>query len=175
MVFLRSVRLGRSWLIAGSLFLSGWSVHAQGDAPVFRCPGNPVLYTDAISAKEAKDKGCRTLEGAPISVIAAPKRASAPAASGSATASPSRPDSRVDPNDQRARDSDARRILEAELRREEQRLAEMKTEYNNGEPERLGSERNYQRYLDRVNDLKSGITRKESDIAALKRELSKLP
>lgn len=175
MVFLRSVRFGRSWVIAGGLFLSAWSVHAQGDAPVFRCPGNPVLYTDAISAKEAKDKGCRTLEGAPITVISAPKRASTPAASGSAAASPSRPDSRVDPNDQRARDSDARRILEAELRREEQRLAEMQTEYNNGEPERLGSERNYQRYLDRVKDLKSGIARKESDIAALKRELSKLP
>ena len=171
---LRGRRMSRSWVTAVILGVSALASQAQGDAAVvYRCPGN--LYTSTISAKEAKDKGCRTLEGAPISVIAAPKRASAPAASGSATASPSRPDSRVDPNDQRARDSDARRILEAELRREEQRLAEMKTEYNNGEPERLGSERNYQRYLDRVNDLKSGITRKESDIAALKRELSKLP
>jgi len=51
----------------------------------------------------------------------------------------------------------------------------MQAEYNKGEPERRGDERNYQKYLDRVSDLKSGIARKESDIAALKRELSKLP
>ena len=40
---------------------------------VYRCPGNPVLYTDAISAKEAKDRGCRVLEGAPITVIQPPQ------------------------------------------------------------------------------------------------------
>ena len=51
----------------------------------------------------------------------------------------------------------------------------MQKEYNNGEPERLGDERNYQKYLDRVADLKAAIARKESDIAAIKRELSKLP
>jgi len=55
------------------------------------------------------------------------------------------------------------------------RLAELRREYNNGEPERLGNERNYQKYLDRVADLKSSIARKEADIAAIKRELAKLP
>jgi predicted nucleic acid-binding Zn-ribbon protein len=64
--------------------------------------------------------------------------------------------------------------LEAELRREEERLAELRKEYNNGEPERLGNERNYQKYLDRVADLKTSIARKEGDIAAIKRELAKL-
>ena len=48
-------------------------------------------------------------------------------------------------------------------------------EYNNGEPERRGDERNYQNYLDRVAQMKAGILRSESDVAALKRELSKLP
>ena len=81
----------------------------------------------------------------------------------------------MDPAAQRARDTDSRRILEAELRREEERLAELRKEYNNGEPERMGNERNYQKYLDRVADLKSGIARKEGDIAAIKRELAKLP
>lgn len=176
MMSLRGGRVSGWWVAAASLWLSAGPSQAQGDAPVFRCPGNPVLYTDAISAKEARDKGCRTLEGAPITVIAGPKRASGAAASGAPSASAPRPvETRVDPSEQRARDSDARRILEAELRREETRLTELQTEYNKGEPERLGSERNYQKYLDRVTDLKSGITRKESDIAALKRELSKLP
>ena len=145
---------------------------AQGDAPVYKCPGNPVLYTDAISAKEAKTKGCSALDGTPITVISPPKRAGVSAANASA---PRPPDSRIDPQEQRARDSDARRILEAELQREQQRLAEMQAEYNNGEPERQGGERNYQRYIDRVSELKVGIARKENDIAALKRELTKVP
>ena len=146
---------------------------AQGDAPVYKCPGNPVLYTDAISAKEAKTKGCSPLDGNPITVIPAPKRTGAGVTSASA---PRPPDSRIDPQEQRARDSDARRILEAELQREQQKLAEMQAEYNNGEPERQGAEhRNYQKYLDRVTELKAGITRKENDIAALKRELAKVP
>ena len=141
------------------------------DKPVYRCPGNPVLYTDAMTAQEAKDKGCRTIEGTAITVIPSPRpRSATPVASG-----PRPPEAKVDPGDQRARDSDARRILEAELRKDEAALAQMRKEYNNGEPERLGDERNYQKYLDRVAQMKDAIARKESDIAALKRELAKLP
>ena len=51
----------------------------------------------------------------------------------------------------------------------------MRKEYNNGEPERRGDERNFQKYQDRVAEMKSAIARKESDIAAIKREISKLP
>ena len=84
-------------------------------------------------------------------------------------------DSRVDPAAQRQRDGEARRILLDELRKEEVKLAELQRDYNNGEPERRGDERNYQRYLDRVAEMKAAIARKEADIAALKRELAKLP
>jgi len=147
---------------------------AEGAGVMYRCPGND--YNNTISAKEAKDRGCKTIEGAPITVIqttrpkaAAPSGGSAPAASGPATTA------RVDPAAQRARDSDSRRILEDELRAEEQRLAVLQKDYNNGEPERQGNERNYQKYLDRVNEMKAAIARKESDIAAIKRELGKLP
>ena len=139
-------------------------------AVVYRCPGNPVLYTDAISAKEAKDKNCKVLDGAPITVIQGPKPRVA--ASASPVTGPS--GTRVDPADQRARDSDSRLILDAELKREEERLAVMKTEFSNGQPERRGDEKNYQKFLDRVADMKSAIARKESDIAAIKRELTKL-
>jgi hypothetical protein len=158
------------WLAAlACAWVIGAHAQSASSAAVYRCPGTPVLYTDAISAKEAKEKGCKLLEGAPITVIQGFKpRAAASTASGGSG-------SRVDPADQRARDNDARRILEAELKREEDRLAAMKTEYNNGEPERQGGERNYQKYLDRVADMKSAIARKESDIAALKREIAKQP
>ncbi|CAD5372833.1 conserved exported hypothetical protein [Rubrivivax sp. A210] len=165
-----------AWALAGALAM-GTAGAARADdhpKPVYRCPGPPVLYTDALSAQEARDKGCRTIEGAPVTVIQAPPRpprnGAAPAASAPRTS-----DARVDPAAQRARDSDARRILGDELRREEERLAAMQREFNNGEPERGGDERNYQRYQDRVAEMKAAIARKESDVAAIKRELAKLP
>jgi hypothetical protein len=155
------------WLGAISLWCSSVPARAEGESHLYRCPGD--LYTNSLSAKEAQEKGCRTLEGAPITIIAPAKRAGAAAV-------PSRQpsDNRIDPALQKARDSDARRILEAELRREETRLAELRKEYNAGEPERRGDERNYQKYLDRTAELKASIARKENDVAAIKRELAKV-
>jgi len=69
------------------------------------------------------------------------------------------------------RDSERRRILEDELRKEETRLAELKAVYKDGEPDRLGDERNYQKYLDRVQRLKDDIGRSEGNIASIRREL----
>ena len=169
------MKRGVSVGLGGAVALLGCAVamaQQAASSAVYRCPGNPVLYTDAISAKEARDKGCRLLEGSPITVIQGPRpRVAVPAASGSAGPA----GSRVDPAEQRARDNDARRILEAELKREEERLAAMKTEYNNGEPERQGNEKNFQKYADRIADMKAAIARKESDLAAIKRELAKQP
>jgi len=83
---------------------------------------------------------------------------------------------RVDSADQRAKDSDKRLILEAELKKAEARQIELTKEYNNGEPEKLGPEaRNHQKYLDRVAELKAAIARNESDIAAIRRELGGVP
>ena len=169
--------------------LAGWfsTAHAQdaGGAtkPVYRCPGPPVLYTDALSPQEAKDQGCRTIEGASITIVqtqARPRSVAAGASSAasvtSGAAAGSRPgESRVDPAAQRARDTDARRILSEELKREEDRLAALLKDYNGGEPERRGDERNFAKYQERLAELKAAVARKEADIAALKRELSKLP
>lgn len=170
----------RAWQIGGLAVGLGAAlaapVQAQSPAPVYRCPGPPVEYTDALTAQQARDRGCRSIEGTPITIIQGRPPTPRPASAAPlATAAPRPPEARVDPAAQRARDNDSRRILEAELRREEERLAELRKEYNNGEPERQGNERNYQKYLDRVADLKSGIARKEGDIAAIKRELTKLP
>ncbi len=145
------------------------------EKPVYRCPGPPVLYTDTISASEARERNCHTLEGATVTVVPSARPKAAPAAASRSATAASPADARIDPAEQRVRDSDARRILSDELRREEERLAETKREYNNGQPERQGDERNYQKYLDRVADLKSSIARKEADVAAIKREMAKLP
>jgi hypothetical protein len=138
-------------LLCLALWPSAWGQTGTAPSTVYRCPGPPVLYTDGISAQEAKDRNCRTIEGVPVTVVQTPRPA------------------------QRPRDSDARRILESELKREEARLAELQREYNGGNVERQGEERNYQRYLDRVAEMRDAIARKESDIAAIKRELAKLP
>jgi len=156
----------KAWL--GALLLCVGGAALADTATVYRCPGPPILYTDQITAQQAKDRGCRTIEGAPITVVSPPRQRP--------TAAAARPESsKVDAGEQRARDSDARKILEAELRREEVKLAELQKEFNAGEPDRRGDERNYQRYLDRLEELKAAIDRTQTDVAALRRELSKQP
>ena len=100
----------RSCLLA---FLACHGVLAHAGDTVYRCPGPPVLYTDAMSPQEARDKGCRTIEGTPITIIQGPRRpaAAAQGASGPAAQAPRPADSRVDPAAQRQRDGEARRIL----------------------------------------------------------------
>ena len=139
---------------------------------IYRC-GNE--YTNNVS--QAKDRGCKLVEGGNVTVVEGMRPAPAAAASGAApvvTAPPGAP--RVNANEQKARDADARAILEVELRKAEARQAELLKEYNNGEPDKLGPEtRNHQKYLDRVAELKAAIARNESDIAGIKRELGRVP
>jgi hypothetical protein len=155
-------------LAASALGLAMTGAWPQGSV-YYVCPGN--VFTNTITQKEADARGCKAREAQQPTTIAGPK----PRPVASPGSSPKGTD-KVDPADQKARDSDARRILEEELRRAEERLGSLKSEYNNGEPERRGDEnRNAQRYLDRVAEMKAAITRQEADIAAIKRELAKLP
>lgn len=141
---------------------------------VFRCGSNE--YID--NAEVAKARGCKPMDGGNITVVQGtqPQRASETRAASKPAATPSRSGGeRVDSSAQRARDSDARAILEAELKKAEERLAQAKAEYANGEPEKQGIEgRNYQRYLDRVAELKAALARAESDVASIKRELARV-
>lgn len=140
---------------------------AAAQDSIFRC-GNE--YTN--NAADAKARGCKTLQGGNITVVQGTKPVSA--ASGVRVSPSSAP--RVDASEQRNRDTGARAILETELKRTEARHAELLQEYNNGEPEKVGSEaRNYQKYLDRVAELKAGLARNDEDIAGLKREMARLP
>ena len=146
-------------------------VSAQAGSVYYVCPGN--VFTNTISAKEAESRGCKAREAQQPTTIAGPK----PRPVASPPASGARPSTdRVDSADQRARDSDARRILEAELKRAEEQLDALRREFNNGEPDRRGDEsRNVQKYLDRVAEMRAAITRQEADIGAIKREIAKLP
>lgn len=127
---------------------------------IYRC-GNE--YTNTVT--EAQAKTCKLVSGNSVTVVPAHK----PSAASKAAAAP-----RVGTADQRAKDSDARLILESELKKAEARQAELLKEYNNGEPEKLGPEhRNNQKYLDRIAELKASISRNESDIAGIRRELGR--
>lgn len=75
---------------------------------------------------------------------------------------------------QRARDAGARGILQTELNRAQKRLIELRGEYKNGQPDKQGPEvRNHQKYLDRVARLKADISRTESDIKGIRREIGR--
>lgn len=134
---------------------------ASAQERIYRC-GNE--YTNHVP--EHKKNQCRLVSGGNVTVVTAPPK---PAA---APASAARPDAAA----QRARDADARQILETELAKAQARREELRKEYNNGEPEKLGPEtRNHQKYLDRVAGLKASIERIDSDIAGIQRELGRLP
>ncbi len=143
---------------------------AQTASTVYRCPGPPVLYTDSITLKDAQDKSCRKIEGGPITIVQGQRPVAASAADLSRHG-----DTRIDPAQQRTRDGERRFVLETELREAEDRLAATQRDYAGGNAERRGDERNDQRYLDRMAELKASIARQESDLQALKREISKLP
>ena len=149
---------------------------SAASAQIYRCNGSAGGAPEYINnAKDAQSRGCKAMEGGNVTVVQgtavqkAPVRVASVAPAGGAT--------RTDGGaEQKARDSDSRSILESELKKAEAKLAEQQKEYNNGEPEKQGIEgRNYQRYLDRVTELKDGISRNQSDIAGLKREISRLP
>lgn len=173
-------RVSRAWRLVAVLALVG-PVSLASANTVYRCPGPVPAYTDQITPQQAKERGCQLIEGAPVTVvnsakprpIAGSRSPVTPVAAASESAA--RPaDSRVNEREQRERDRDARRILEEELRQEQDKLAVLKKDFNNGEPERQGNERNYQRYLDRVEEMRKAIQRKEADVAAIQRELGKL-
>lgn len=162
------------------LLIAATAPAAWAQDRIYRC-GNE--YTN--NAQQAKERGCKLVEGGNVTVVQGARPAgaatTAPAAgtgAGAGTAPAASPPSapRVATNDQKARDADARAILESELRKAEARHAELVKEYNGGAPERNALDlRNPQRYMERTAELKASVARSESDIAGIKREIARLP
>ena len=169
------------------LFLSVAAVAcAQGAVAqdrIYRC-GNE--YTN--DAGKARQRGCTTVEGANVTVVQGTRPAAAPAGDSSAapaaapraprpvSTAPVSPAPRSNTAEQRGRDSDARMILQTELKKAETRKADLAREYNGGEPQKNALEmRNPAFYNKRVDDLKTEMGRLDSDIAGIQRELGRLP
>jgi hypothetical protein len=128
---------------------------------IYRC-GNE--YTNmVVPGQESK---CTLITTGNVTVVPATR---VPPASAKSTGP------RADAGAQRAKDAEARTILETELRKAEAQLAALQQEYKQGEPDRQGDEtRNYQKYQDRKADLKAKVERTEADVASLRRELARL-
>lgn len=149
-----------------ALVLGGASpAFAQADIYVCVDAEGQKTYTNT-----ATSRSCKRVENQPLLSVPAPRaQQRAPSTSVQPATFP-----RVDRDTQRARDTDRRRILEEELRSELDKMLRLRTEFNNGEPERRGDERNYARYQERTARLQEDIQRAEANISSLNRELAAL-
>ena len=159
-------------LVFVSLFGLAGSLHAN----------NHILYecVDASGNKQftnipANPKACKVLNIGPTQPPSAP--AAAPSAGRThakpQVASPSQ-FPRVDREIQRQRDNDRLRILENELGTEERLLTQARKELAEQESVRLGTEKNYQRVLERLEPFQKRVRQHEDNVANLKREISKV-
>jgi hypothetical protein len=81
---------------------------------------------------------------------------------------------RVDSDTQRQRDNDRRKILEQERANEQRLLDQARKELSEQESVRLGSERNYQRVLERLEPYRKKVKLHEDNVANLTRELANM-
>ncbi len=159
------------YLGALALLLAGLGAPALAQGTIYMC-------VDAGGRRELTDinkPGCKVLD-VPGAIPAPPsfqRRANAREGGAAPVTTPSN-FPRVDNYLQRQRDNDRREILNDELRSEEKKLADLKRDFNNGEPERMGNERNYVKYQERVADMRENINRSEKNIEALRREIGSI-
>ena len=166
-LFLKGFFVSLCVLIGASTF----QVMAVG-SEMYVCTGQ-----DGVRVYQNSNTGenCKSLNLNPITVFPGPpKNTSGPKASdnygGSGNYSnPSAKESfAFDGKDDRLK------ILQEELRIEEGKLKSLNDEYKDGQPDRMGNERNYQKYLDRTAALKEDINRATENIIILKNEISRL-
>ncbi|MFJ9533299.1 DUF4124 domain-containing protein [Herbaspirillum sp. NPDC101396] len=146
-------------------------------AVVHAAPAQDEVYVciDPNGATEYRNTGinkaCRKLD---IPAASAPAPTQNKRVAPNKPAMAASPFPKADGQAQKVRDSDRKLILQDELRVEEGKLASLKAEYSNGEPERRGDERNYAKYQERAAAMKDDIARTERNVEALRRELARL-
>lgn len=147
-------------LVWALMFVAG-TVRAE----IYECvdPSGSKRFTNIKS----EAKGCKLLDIGPINTVPSPKpRAKATPAPANFP--------KVDAPTQRQRDGERRRILEQELANEQKLLDRAQKDLAEQEATRLGSERNYQRVLDRLEPYKNKVKLHQDNVANLKKELANL-
>jgi hypothetical protein len=153
-------------VLAIGVFLAMGVSAARAD--IYECvdPSGNKRFTNI----KAEAKGCKLLNVSIPNTVPPPK---APASKGSAAATPTPPAfPKVDAGTQKKRDTDRRRILEQELANEERLLDQARKELAAQDAVRLGSERNYQRVIERLEPYRKKVKLHEDNISSLRRELA---
>ena len=132
-------------------------------ADMWECeePGGGKRFTNI----KADAKGCKQLTITP-NVVSSPPAGKAGPTPGDFP--------KVAPQVQQQRDNDRKKILENELANEERNLQAAKKDLAEQENIRLGSERNAQRMLDRIEPFQKKVKLHEDNIANLKKELGNI-
>ena len=160
-----SLRLCFAVVLAGPLA----ATPAAADSVIYKC----IDADGRIELTDINKRGCKALDIPGTIAAPAQPRTGSPARTAAPAATPS-DFPKINSAQQRARDDDRRAILDDELRSEAAKLAELRRDFNNGEPERQGSERNFAKYQERVAQMKDQIGRAEKNIDALRREIGNL-
>ena len=138
---------------------------AQAD--IYKCVDDSghITYTNDKPTSGKKDCSLMTKDQPVNTAPAAKKSTATPTPAGFP---------KVDGNTQKTRDNDRRKILETELDTETKALAVARKELAEQEAVRQGGEKNYQKYLDRIQSFKDKVALHERNIEALNKELAKL-
>lgn len=157
-------------LLSGILLFAAVTTCAYAQNEVFLC-------VDQNGTKEYKNtgptKGCKKIALPPLTITAPIKPPPMQTAAVRSNTGPA-DFPKIDSSTQKTRDNDRKQILLDEMKREEQKLAALQKDYNNGAPDRQGAEHNSAKYQERVAAMKGDVARSEKNIEALKRELGNL-
>ncbi|HXC40717.1 MAG TPA: hypothetical protein VN667_17410 [Burkholderiales bacterium] len=155
----------RGALMAGLLSVAV-SAQAQVPGATYKCVDDAGRSTYTNVKEEMTGRKCVVVMRE-VSVV--PSTAPVPLSRPPADAA-----SRVDSPTQRTRDADRRRILEQELQVADQQLVDARQKLAQQEQIRNGDERNAQRQQDRLKPFQDDVRVAESNVAALRKELSNL-
>ena len=132
---------------------------------IYRCGS---VYTNNPPAGQ---KDCKPVIGGNVTVVPS----SRPGSDGVKVSAAGQAAAGLEGERLRQRNAEARQALEVEIRKAQAKQDDLLKQFNNGEPEKAGSEfRNHQKYLDRVAELKSDMDRNETQIEDMRRELERL-
>lgn len=151
-----------------AIALSACLLVGTAQADIYKCvdESGHTTYTNDKPAP-GKTRACTLMtREQPITTVPAQRKA---AAQPSPSSFP-----KVDESTQKGRDNDRRKILETELETEQKLLAQARKELTEQEAVREGGERNYQKYLDRIQTFKDKVTLHERNIEALNKEIARL-
>ena len=150
--------------ILATLFFVGYTQAYAANDEIYMCVGaNGVkTYSNMNDDKSCKKMNLPGLTVFPSNVPNSPKKAVSKGPSDFP---------KVDDSTQKKRDGERKQILTDELNTEQQKLKTLNAEYKNGQPDRLGDEKNYAKYQERTQKLQEQIHASEQNIQALQREI----